>query len=134
VLKNLLTIIKTQPAYFTGVIQAVIALIIGTGVTLTAAQEGAILAVTSAVLALITAASIRPFEVSTLTGFVAAMVTLLVAFGVPHVQPGIVATVNAAITAIFALVLHAHLQQTAALRTAAMPRLAERPMPPITPL
>lgn len=119
-LKSALMIVKTEPALVTGAIQAVLALLIATGANLTAAQSGAILAVTTVALAVIAAlTAARPAQVPALTGLVTTVVTLLAAFGVNHVQPGVVGTINAAIVAIMALVLRQHVTPVATLKAQA---------------
>jgi hypothetical protein len=120
--KSFLSLIKTEPALITGVVQAVLALLAGTVFTFTAAETGAVLAVTTAVLALVAAIATRPFRVAALTGFVTAVVTLLIAFGVPHVQPGIVSTLNAAIVAVFMLIVRLHVTPLATLHAQARAR------------
>jgi hypothetical protein len=132
-MKSVLTMIKTEPALITGAIQAVLALVVGTGVNLSAGQTGALLAVTTAVLALVTAASARPFQVGALTGLVSAVVTLLIAFGVHGVQPGIVSSLNAAIVAVMALVLRGHVTPVATLRAQAQAKPAPAPVTPARP-
>ena len=101
-MSRFIQLVKTEPALFTGAVQAVLALIAGTGLNLTAAQSGAVLAATTAVLALIAAAATRPFQVSALTGVVTVAGTLAVAFGVKNADPGLVASVNGVIVAAFA--------------------------------
>lgn len=110
-----INLIKTEPALFSGLAQAVIALAIGLGVHLTSAQEGSLLAVTTAVIGLVAAIATRPFQVSALTALTGALVTLLVAYGVHGVQPSIVATLNAAIVAIAALIVRLHVTPVASL-------------------
>ena len=56
------TIFGREPALFLGVAQAVLALILVFGVELTQEQVGGILAVTAAVLALITRSQVTPAE------------------------------------------------------------------------
>jgi hypothetical protein len=51
---------KREPALFYGLVNTVLALVLAFGVELTVEQTGAILAVTSAVLALITRSSVKP--------------------------------------------------------------------------
>lgn len=51
---------KREPALFYGLVNTVLALILAFGVDLSTEQTGAILAVTSAVLALITRAKVTP--------------------------------------------------------------------------
>lgn len=110
--------VKTEPVLFTSAVQAVLALISGTVIHLSAAQSGAILAVTTAVLSLIAAASTRPFHVSTLTGFISAVVTLLVAFGIHGVQPGVVSSLNAALVGVVAIIVRLHVSPKAAITEA----------------
>jgi hypothetical protein len=129
-LKSLLILVKTEPALITGVVQAVLALLAGTVLALTAAETGAVLAVTTALLALVAAIATRPFQVAALTGLVTAVVTLLIAFGVPHVSPGIVATLNAAIVAVFALILRLHVTPLATLHAQA--KAPQAPTGPVT--
>jgi hypothetical protein len=121
--KQFLNLIKTEPALVTGVVQAVLALLAGTVVTLTATQAGAILAVTTAILALVAAIATRPFQVAALTGLTTSLVTLLIAFGVPHVDAGTVSTLNAAITAVAALIVRLHVTPVVSL---------PKPPPPTT--
>lgn len=124
-LSGIKNIITTEPVLIAGAVQAVLALLAGTVLTLTAAESGAILAATTAALALAAAAWARPFQVSALTGFVSAVVTLLVAFGVHGVQPSIVSTLNAAIVAVAVLILRGHVTPLVTLRkqAAALPLL-----------
>lgn len=124
-----IVIVKTEPALIVGVVQAVLALLAGTVLTLTAGQTGAVLSVTTAALALVAAIATRPFQVAALTGLVTAVVTLLITFGVPHVQAGTVATLNAAIVAVFALVLRLHVTPLATLHAQAK----ARPVPGVSP-
>lgn len=127
-MSKFITVVKTEPALVTGVIQTVIALLAGTVVALSASQEAAILAVTTAILGLIAAAATRPFQVSALTALTGTIVTLLVGFGVPHVDPSIVATVNAAITAVASLIVRLHVTPVVLL-----PRPAPAPVTPPAP-
>ena len=115
----MLRIIKTEPALLTGLLQTVLSLIVGLGAHLTAGQTGALLAATTAVLALVAAASTRPFHVAALTGALGAVITLLVAFGVRHVSVADIATVNAVVVALAALLLRLHVTPVASLKKAA---------------
>lgn len=118
-LKSALTIVKTEPALITGAVQAILALLITTGASLTAAESGAILAVTTAALGAVAAATARPVQVPALTGLISAVVTLLAAFGVSHIQPGTVGTINGAVVAIMALVERQHVTPVATLKAKA---------------
>lgn len=51
---------KREPALFYGLVNTVLALVLAFGVELSTEQTGAILAVTSAVLALVTRANVTP--------------------------------------------------------------------------
>ena len=113
---NPINLIKTEPALITAVVQAALSLIAATGLTLTAGQSGAILAVTTALLALITAAATRPFQVSALTGLLTAAFTLAIAFGVTGITPGFVAAANGAIVAIAALLVRVHVTPVASIQ------------------
>lgn len=53
---------KREPALFYGLVNTVLALILAFGVDLTTEQTGAILAVTSALLALITRSQVTPTD------------------------------------------------------------------------
>lgn len=53
---------KREPALFYGLVNTVLALILAFGVDLTTEQTGAILAVTSALLAIITRSQVSPTE------------------------------------------------------------------------
>lgn len=116
---NIIRIIKTEPALITGLVQAVLALVVATGAHLTTDQMGALLTATTAVLALVAAASTRPFQVASLTGALTAVGTALVAFGVHHISPGEIASVNAVVVALAALLLRGHVSPAASVREAA---------------
>lgn len=109
-------LILNDGALIAGAVQTVLALLSATVITLTASETGAILGVTSALLGLGAAFFTSPFRVSAMTGLTGAVVTLLVAYGVPHVEPSIVAVINAAITAIAALVVSARTDSVAEVR------------------
>lgn len=130
-MKSLLNIIKTEPVLLTGLVQTLLAFAVGTGWHLTTAEGAGIIAATTAILALVAAVATRPFQVPALTGAVTAVVTLLVAFGVPHIQLGDVATLNAVIVAVMALVLRLHTTPVATLQEQAIEAAAEplKPFP-----
>ncbi|MBO9523903.1 MAG: hypothetical protein J7518_20405 [Nocardioidaceae bacterium] len=58
----LLALIRREPAVVTGLVQALLALLIAFGVELSAKQTGAILAVSAAVLALVVRARVQPVK------------------------------------------------------------------------
>ena len=131
-LDKLLNLVKTEPAMITAAVQTILAVIVTSGFNLTAGETGAILAAFTALLALVTAASARPFAVSALTGLVSAIVTLLLAFGVHNIQPNLVASINAAIVAVSALVLRGHITPVATLNALAKARQTQ-PSPVVSP-
>jgi hypothetical protein len=126
-LARFVQIVKTEPALLAGLVQAVIGLAVGLGLNLTADQTGALLALTTAVLGFVAAIATRPIRVGAVTALVTAIVTLLISFGA-HVDPGIVATVNAAIVAIAPLIVRLHVTPVATLN--AQRRPAPVPAPP----
>lgn len=98
---------QNYPALFSTLAQAVLALIIATGLTsLTAGQAGVIEAAVSAGAGLVVALMVHEFSVPVLTGFVSAVVTALVAFGVPHVTPQLTSLVSAVIVALAGFFVH----------------------------
>lgn len=116
---RILSLVRTEPAVVTGAVQAVLALVVGLGFTLSAGQEGAILGVTTAVLGAVTAFATRPFQVSALTGLASAIVTFLLAFGVKNISPGVVPAVNALIAAVVPLVVSLRVTPLATVRAEA---------------
>jgi ABC-type branched-subunit amino acid transport system permease subunit len=117
-----LAFLRTEPVVITGLVQSLLALGVGLGLSLTAGQTGAVEAASAALLALGAAIAVRPFPVAALTGAVTAVVTVLVAFGVPHISTGEVSSVNAVIVAVLSLVLRGHVTPTVTLA-------ARRPAP-----
>lgn len=108
---------------FMAAAQALIGVAVSLGFSPTADQTGAILALTAAALAAVPAVLARPVQVSGITGLLTAVLTLLMAFGVRGIQPGLVAALNAAIVALMATVLRGHVTTLATLakRSAASP-------------
>lgn len=128
-LAKLRFLVLNEGALLAGAVQAVLALLSATVVAFTAAETGAVLAVTSAALALAAACLTSPFRVSALTGFVTAVITLLVAFGVPHVQPSWVGVVNAVVTVLASLLVSARTESLAAVLARQKPAPPPAPMP-----
>jgi hypothetical protein len=108
-------LLSLEPVLSAGVVQSAVALVVALGFSLTAGQSGAIEAAAAALGALIMALSVRPFQVPALTGALTAIGTLLVAYGVHGVTPGLVSSFNAALVAILAIVLRGHVTPVAAL-------------------
>lgn len=101
-----MSVITRFPVLSAGVVQSAIALAISLGLHLTAVQTGSIEAAAAAVLAVVTAAAVRPFEVSVLGGILTAIGTLLIAFRVPHVTPGLISSAFALFSALIAGFVH----------------------------
>lgn len=128
--KSALNLAVTEPAMIMTATQTALALITSLGLTLSAGKTGTVLAFTSAVLTAVPAFLARPVKVSGLTGLVSAGVTLLLAFGVHGIQPGLVATLNAAIVAVMAIVLRGHLTPVANQPQPAPAPVPAAPVPP----
>ncbi len=84
-------------------VQAALALIVSLGLSLTAGQTGAVEGGVTAILGLAVAIYTRPFRTGAVTAFAAAIGTVLIAFRVPHVTPGLVSAANVVITSILML-------------------------------
>jgi hypothetical protein len=113
-------LISLEPVLSASTVQALLALIIAVGVHLSPAVTGGIEAVAAALLALITAASVDKVTPALWTGLVTALGTLLIAFGVPHVNAGEVSAVNAVLAIVLASLLREKVSPRA--RTARSPR------------
>lgn len=100
---RLLTLIRTDPALVMSVIQGALALGISLGLTLTAGQTGAIEGASAAVLGLAVALYTRPFRTGAATAAVAAIGTVLLAFKVPGISPGLVSAASTLITGLLML-------------------------------
>jgi hypothetical protein len=100
--------IRNEPAMVTGVAQAALALAVTLGLHLTAAETGALEAAAALTGGIIVAASTRPVAVPVLFGGLTAILTCLVAFGVPHVTPAAVSAANALTVAVLTGVLRGH--------------------------
>lgn len=107
-LSSIIKALKSEPVAVTGAVQALVALLVSLGLHLSTDQTGAVLTVTTALLALLAAVSARPFAVSALTGLMSAVGTAAVAFGVHGISSGLVSAVNAALVAVLSLVLRGH--------------------------
>lgn len=108
-----MSFITRFPVLTAGVIQSALALAVALGLHLTVVQTGSIEAAAAAVLAVVTAAAVRPFEVSLLGGVLTALGTLLVAFRVPHVTPGLVSTAFGLFSAVIAGFVHTNVSPAA---------------------
>ena len=98
-------LISLEPVLSASTVQAVLALVFAVGVHLSPAVTGGIEAVAAALLALITAASVDKVTPALWTGLVTALGTLLVAFGVHHVNAGDVSAVNVVLAVVLASLL-----------------------------
>ena len=100
---KLVTLARTDPALVMSVVQGALALGISLGLTLTAKQTGAIEAASTAVLGLIVAGYTRPFRTGAATAAVAALGTVLLAFKVPGISPGLVSVASTLVTGLLML-------------------------------
>lgn len=100
---RLVTLARTDPALVMSVVQGALALGISLGLTLTAGETGAIEAASTAVLGLIVAAYTRPFRTGAATAAVAALGTVLLAFKVPGISPGLVSVASTLVTGLLML-------------------------------
>jgi hypothetical protein len=98
-------LISLEPVLSASTVQAVLALVIAVGVHLSPGVTGGIEAVAAALLALITAASVDKVTPALWTGLVTALGTLVVAFGVHHVNAGDVSAVNVVLAIVLASLL-----------------------------
>ncbi len=92
-----------EPALIIAIISAGLSLLVTFNVGLSSEQAGAIVAVTSAVFAVITAAITRPIAPSAFTGLVAAVVALLASFHF-NVAPETVGSLNAFVLAVLVFI------------------------------
>lgn len=91
-----------------GVLQAALGIGVALGWSLTPGKTGALEAAAAGAAAVIVAIATRPVVVPILTGGLSAILTCLVAFGVPHVTAVTVSEVNVAAVAVLAIVLRGH--------------------------
>lgn len=75
--------------------QVIVSVLLAFSLHPSAVEVGAIQACTAAGLGLAVAFMTRPFHYSAITGFALAGLSLLAAYKVPHVTPGLVASLNA---------------------------------------
>ena len=125
-LKRLLSL---EPVFSAGTVQAVLALVVALGFHLSAGVTGGIEAVAAAILALLAASAVDKFTPVLFTGLLTSVGTLVIAFGVPHVNSGEVSAANAVVTIILASLLREKVSPVAA---ASRPRPVP-PAPPSTP-
>ena len=100
---RLVTLARTDPALVMAVGQGALALGISLGLTLTAGETGAIEAAATAVLGLAVALYTRPFRTGAATAAVAAVGTVLLAFKVPGISPGLVSVASTLVTGLLML-------------------------------
>lgn len=100
--KRLLALVTEQPAAVAAAVQAIAALVV-TRYHVTPGQTGAIEAAVSAVLGLLVALGTHPFRTQAVSGLIAAVGTLAVAFGW-HFSASTVSIVNAVAVALLLLV------------------------------
>lgn len=102
-IKSIIT--DLEPVFSAGTVQAVLALVVALGFSLSAGTTGAIEAVAAALLALLAATAVDKVTPVLFTGLLTAVGTLLIAFGVPHVTSGVVSAVNAVLAIVLASLL-----------------------------
>lgn len=112
---RLLSLFRTEPALFTNAAQAAIGIIAAFGISFTAGQSAAVLAVTAALLAAVTAAYARPVTPSAFTGLVTAAGVLVAAYGV-HFPADLVGGVNLLIATVFAMLTRANVTPVVTLK------------------
>jgi hypothetical protein len=120
-------LLKFEPVFSAGTVQAVLALIVALGFNLSAGVTGAIEAVAAAILALLVAFSVDKVTPVLFTGLLTAVGTLLIAFGVPHINSGEVSAANALVAIILASLLRDKVTPAAAIQ------VPPRHTPPSTP-
>lgn len=111
-------LLKFEPVFAAGTVQAVLALVVALGFHLSAAVTGSIEAVAAAVLALLVAASVDKITPALFTGLLTAVGTLLIAFGVHHITSGEVSAANALLAIILASLLREKVTPAAAIQVA----------------
>lgn len=100
---KLILLVRTDPALVMTVVQGALALGVTLGLHLTAKQTGAIEGAATAVLGLAVALYTRPFRTGAATAAVAAIGTVLLAFRVPGISPGLVSAASTLITGLLML-------------------------------
>lgn len=103
-----ITWLRSEMPMISSVVQSLLALLVGLGLTLSASVTGEIEAAVAAAGAVIVALGTRPFQVALLTGASHAVIVLLVAFGVHGVSSGTVSAVNSIIVVLAALMVRQH--------------------------
>jgi len=98
--------LQSFPFLSAATVQAALGLVVALGFQLTAGQTGTIEAAAAAVLALLTAPTVKPFPVPLFTGALTAIGALLVAFKVPHVNSAEVAALVAFLAALLGTTAH----------------------------
>lgn len=104
-----------DPALLTGMLGALVSVVVALGVPLSTSQVGYINAAIAAVVALIIAVQVHPFPVPVLTGFLGALFDVALAFGW-NGDPAVLGAINAAIVAIFAMFTRTQVVPKARLR------------------
>lgn len=118
-LNKIIAFIRNEPSAIVAVVQTAVGLVVALGFHLTTAEVAGIVSFTTALLAVVPAVLARPVGISAVTAAVSAGATLLIAFGVPHVEPGAVAAINAVIVSVAALVLRGQVETVVALKAKA---------------
>lgn len=100
---------KREPALWLSLIQTVVSLGVGLGLTLTGEQVGLINGLAAAVIALVAALAVRPFPVPLLMGAIQASLAFGVGFGL-DLSSEQVGLVNGAAAALVGFILRMHVE------------------------
>lgn len=122
-LGRLANLFRTEPAIFTNAVQAVIGIVAAFGIGFTADQTAAILAVTGALLAVVTAILVRDVTPAVFTGLVTAAGVLVAAYGI-HLSADLVGSLNLLITSLFAMLTRMQVTPVVTLKRRQAARLA----------
>ncbi|WP_030506380.1 hypothetical protein [Microbispora rosea] len=106
-------ILGREPALWLSLIQTVIALAVGLGLSITGEQVGLINGAAAAVVALVAAVAVRPFPVPLLMGAIQALLALGVGFGL-DLSPEQVGLVNGALAALVGFIMRMHVSPATA--------------------
>lgn len=105
---------KREPTLWISAVGSILSLIAGFGLDfLTPEQAGLVVVVLNAVLGVVNALTVRPVAPAAFTYLVAAVATLVAAYGV-EVSQSMVGAVNAAVLAVLALLLRGQVSPTPA--------------------
>lgn len=105
------SILGRQPSLWLGLINTIVAALVGFGLPLTHVQVGVVTTAAAAVIGLAGAITVRPFPVPMLMGAVHTILAACVAFGLPLTTDQ-VGFINALIAAAVGFILRQHVSPT----------------------